>query len=236
MGRGTGKNARVAKKKRVKVTKAYQSRLGLAGESGSGKKAASAKSTAARVGAGTKASSAKGAKKGKRGGAGKVNEASAVKQRSLMLKRHAKEQMVLKHHLRELADRKAKIVRGQNARMERRELGKYMRQLKEEQLAKHAAERGEADAVILRAQGRTAELDRLGQLQPKFADDEDTPSDDADDDNDANTDDDTPVAAGDVSPPGTVAARTIGVGPTGAAKSSSQPSAAELRQMFANLL
>ncbi|KAF8282177.1 hypothetical protein TcBrA4_0083870 [Trypanosoma cruzi] len=62
------------------------------------------------------------------------------KERSQLLKQQAAERMVLKEHTRELEARRLRIRKGENAKMERRELGKYIRQLKEEQKAKHQSE------------------------------------------------------------------------------------------------
>lgn len=63
-----------------------------------------------------------------------------MKQRSATRKQHAAERMVLKEHLRDLENRRARIRKGENAKSERRELGKYIRQLKEEQRVKHLSE------------------------------------------------------------------------------------------------
>ena len=93
------------------------------------------------------------AQAGKNRAGGKTSLKDAEKQRSALLKRHAKEKVVLKHHLRELEDRRAKIVRGQNARMERRELGKYIRQLRQEQLTKHERELSEAETSVNKIKG-----------------------------------------------------------------------------------
>jgi hypothetical protein len=184
MGRNTGKNARVAKKKKVKVTKAYQERLGTSG--------AAKKTLVARRGRGEAA-----------------DPAAAAKDRSQLLKRHAKDEIVLKKHLRDLADRKAKIIRGQNARMERRELGKYMRQLKAEQEAKHAKERGDADALVARASGRGPRFARRTRPNRAFT----APATGAN----AGDGDDVGVAS-----------------PTG--EGGKDMSSDQLRQMFANLL
>ncbi|SYZ64729.1 hypothetical_protein (plasmid) [Leishmania braziliensis MHOM/BR/75/M2904] len=48
--------------------------------------------------------------------------------------------MVLKEHMRDLEARKNRIRRGETAKTERRELAKYIRQLKQEQQVKHASE------------------------------------------------------------------------------------------------
>lgn len=52
------------------------------------------------------------------------------KERSVMLKKHAKERVALRDHIRELAERRNRIKKGVNAKAERRELGKYIRQLR----------------------------------------------------------------------------------------------------------
>ncbi len=135
MGKKTGRNARVAKKKKVKLARASTNRSPSGGNA-AGKKLLQNKTTKRRD--------------------GDLTQEGAAKQRSALLKRQARERMVLKHHLRELEDRKSKIVRGQNARLERRELAKYMRQLQEEQVSKHTKERQDADEALRLAQGGAA--------------------------------------------------------------------------------
>ncbi|KEG13301.1 hypothetical protein DQ04_01091080 [Trypanosoma grayi] len=65
---------------------------------------------------------------------------SLRKQRSQLLKRQAAERMVLKEHTRDLEARRQRIRKGENAKTERRELGKYIRQLQEEQKTKHQSD------------------------------------------------------------------------------------------------
>jgi hypothetical protein len=65
---------------------------------------------------------------------------SLNKQRSQTLKRQAAERMVLKEHLRELKERRLRTRKGPDAKMERRELGKYIKQLEVEQKKNHAGQ------------------------------------------------------------------------------------------------
>lgn len=65
---------------------------------------------------------------------------SLPKQRSETLKRQATERMVLKEHLRDLKQRRLRTRKGPDAKTERRELGKYIKQLEVEQKKHHADE------------------------------------------------------------------------------------------------
>lgn len=65
---------------------------------------------------------------------------SLAKQRSAALKRQAAERMVLKEHVRELKIRRANIRKGDDAKSERRELGKYIRQIEADLKKKHDTE------------------------------------------------------------------------------------------------
>lgn len=65
---------------------------------------------------------------------------SMQKAKSTLVKQQVAERMVLKEHLRDLEARKERIRRGDSAKTERRELAKYIRQLKQEQQVKHASE------------------------------------------------------------------------------------------------
>jgi hypothetical protein len=67
---------------------------------------------------------------------------SLPKQRSDTLKRQATERMVLKEHLRELKQRRLRTRKGPDAKTERRELGKYIKQLEMEQKKNHSTELG----------------------------------------------------------------------------------------------
>ena len=65
---------------------------------------------------------------------------SLAKQKSAVLKRQAVERMVLKEHLNELKRKRAHTRKGEDAKLERREMGKYIRQLEKEQKSKHGEE------------------------------------------------------------------------------------------------
>ncbi|EAN78687.1 uncharacterized protein TEOVI_000424700 [Trypanosoma equiperdum] len=77
-------------------------------------------------------------------------------ERSKLLKRQAAERMVLKEHTRELEARRQRIRKGEDAKMERRELGKYIRQLQKEQEEKHRKELGAIEEAILLRTGKKA--------------------------------------------------------------------------------
>lgn len=70
------------------------------------------------------------------------------KERSTLLRRQAAERMVLKERLRDLMDRKSRLRRGDTAKVERRELSKYIRQLKEELRRKHRTALEEVDGSM----------------------------------------------------------------------------------------
>ncbi|KAL7701070.1 hypothetical protein NQL31_005333 [Lotmaria passim] len=72
------------------------------------------------------------------------------KTKSQLMKRQAAERMVLKEHLRDLEARKDRLRRGDSAKTERRELAKYIRQLKQEQQVKHASELQNVEAELKR--------------------------------------------------------------------------------------
>lgn len=75
---------------------------------------------------------------------------SLQKAKSRLVKQQVAERMVLKEHLRDLEARKDRIRRGDSAKTERRELAKYIRQLKEEQQVKHASELQNVEAELKR--------------------------------------------------------------------------------------
>lgn len=75
------------------------------------------------------------------------------RERSLLLKRHMRERVALRDHTRELEQRRASMRRGADAKTERRELGKYIRELKNEQRTKHAAERSQIEAQMAKVVG-----------------------------------------------------------------------------------
>jgi hypothetical protein len=83
---------------------------------------------------------------------------SAAKQRSILLRRQAAERMALKEHVAQLEERRRHIRKGEDAKLQRRELGKYIRQLMQEQEAKHQAEL-QAVEVQRSAADKSAALD-----------------------------------------------------------------------------
>lgn len=135
VNRRVGKSSRFAHKKKMK----FSNRLLKCGDANA--------STLADEGPAAPA-----AKLTSRGAAGKASKKalststkvkknlSLEKQRSQLLKQQAAERMVLKHHVRELKQRRANIRKGEDAKTERRELGKYIRQLEGEQKKKHEVE------------------------------------------------------------------------------------------------
>ena len=74
------------------------------------------------------------------------------KEKSILLKKQAKERMVFKAHLQQLRRRRAQTTRSvggkDEAKHERREIGKYIRELQKQQTDKHAAELKIADAAV----------------------------------------------------------------------------------------
>ena len=81
---------------------------------------------------------------------------TATKRRSVLLKKQAQERMVLKAHMCQLKQRRAKTVRGKEAKQERREMGKYIRQLAKEQGTKHKSERLAAEKDVAEEDGYAA--------------------------------------------------------------------------------
>lgn len=73
---------------------------------------------------------------------------SLPKQRSEMLKRQATERMVLKEHLRDLKERRLRTRKGPDAKTERREMGKYIKQLETEMKQNHSQELGNIEHQI----------------------------------------------------------------------------------------
>lgn len=74
------------------------------------------------------------------------------KKKSALLKRHAAERMVLKERLRELTEKKNRLRRGENVKVERRELSKYIRQLREQLVKKHEDDLSSVEKDIQAAQ------------------------------------------------------------------------------------
>lgn len=81
----------------------------------------------------------------KRSGDGIANSAlraaaGGQRKSSMLLKKQAQERMVLKEHMQELKKRKMATVKGQDAKTERRQMAKYMKALRKQQISKHAGE------------------------------------------------------------------------------------------------
>ncbi|KAG5507634.1 hypothetical protein JKF63_06583 [Porcisia hertigi] len=105
---------------------------------------------------------------------------SLKKQKSKLLKQQAAERMVLKEHMRDLEARKARIRRGETAKTERRELAKYIRQLKQEQQVKHTSELSNVEAELKRLMDERDQVRATAGKNEEDADWEDIG--DADDD------------------------------------------------------
>ncbi|CAJ1022149.1 hypothetical protein Q4I32_002849 [Leishmania shawi] len=131
VNRRIAKGHRLARKKKLKITK-KTSVDESAARAGAGKNARKRKTAATRVRV------ANGVTKKQQHRFGEIE--SLKKQKSKLLKQQAAERMVLKEHMRDLEARKNRIRRGETAKTERRELAKYIRQLKQEQQVKHASE------------------------------------------------------------------------------------------------
>jgi hypothetical protein len=69
-----------------------------------------------------------------------VRQATGQEKLTLLRKKQAQERMVLKEHLKDLQRKKLSRVRGDEAKNERRQMGKYIKELKKQQVAKHSAE------------------------------------------------------------------------------------------------
>ncbi|CAJ1022245.1 hypothetical protein Q4I30_002823 [Leishmania utingensis] len=131
VNRRIAKGHRLARKKKLKITK-KASVDESAARAGAGKTAGKRKTAATRVRV------VNGVTKKQQHRFGEIE--SLKKQKSKLLKQQAAERMVLKEHMRDLEARKNRIRRGETAKTERRELAKYIRQLKQEQQVKHASE------------------------------------------------------------------------------------------------
>ncbi|CAM38078.1 conserved hypothetical protein [Leishmania braziliensis MHOM/BR/75/M2904] len=131
VNRRIAKGHRLARKKKLKITK-KTSVDESAARAGAGKNAGKRKTAATRVRV------VNGVTKKQQHRFGEIE--SLKKQKSKLLKQQAAERMVLKEHMRDLEARKNRIRRGETAKTERRELAKYIRQLKQEQQVKHASE------------------------------------------------------------------------------------------------
>ncbi|ORC92692.1 uncharacterized protein TM35_000034450 [Trypanosoma theileri] len=137
--RRIGGNSRVLRKKKLKVSK----RSTTLGGASTASRVATASTAVTAGGFTVKKTGLRLKKSGSRAAAEKKRLAALralQKERSQLLKRQAAERMVLKEHTRDLEARRQRIRKGENAKTERRELGKYIRQLREEQTSKHESE------------------------------------------------------------------------------------------------
>ncbi|CBZ25606.1 conserved hypothetical protein [Leishmania mexicana MHOM/GT/2001/U1103] len=141
VNRRIAKGHRLARKKRMKTAK-KSSVDGSAARAGVGKSAGKRKMAAMRVRV------VNGVSKKQQQCFGEIE--SLTKQKSKLLKQQAAERMVLKEHLRDLEARKERIRRGETAKAERRELAKYIRQLKQEQQVKHVSELSNLEVELKR--------------------------------------------------------------------------------------
>ncbi|KAG5481707.1 hypothetical protein CUR178_07060 [Leishmania enriettii] len=139
--RRIAKSHRMARKKKLKTAKRSSADESTA-RAGAGKIARKLKTTAARVRV------VDGVAKKQRHRFEEIE--SLKKQKSRLLKQQAAERMVLKEHMRDLEARKDRIRRGETAKTERRELAKYIRQLKQEQQVKHASDLSNVEAELKR--------------------------------------------------------------------------------------
>ncbi|KAG5481388.1 hypothetical protein LSCM4_07100 [Leishmania orientalis] len=139
--RRIAKSHRMARKKKLKTAK-RSSAAESAARAGAGKIARKRKTAAARVRV------VDGITKKQRRRFEEIE--SLKKQKSRLLKQQAAERMVLKEHMRDLEARKDRIRRGETAKTERRELAKYIRQLKQEQQVKHASDLSNVEAELKR--------------------------------------------------------------------------------------
>ena len=69
-----------------------------------------------------------------------VRHAPLQQKMTVLRKKQAQERMVLKEHLKDLQRKKLSRTRGEDAKNERRQMGKYIKQLKKQQVNKHADE------------------------------------------------------------------------------------------------
>lgn len=123
-----GKAARTVKKKKARLSERLKSKIGAT----TGKKSIVRKALPARL--------------------------PLAKERSQLLKQQAKERMVLKQHLKELQTRRVRTVKGADAKQTRREMGKYMRDLAEEQIKKHKKELEELQQRVAASPGLPRKL------------------------------------------------------------------------------
>lgn len=84
---------------------------------------------------------------------------TARKERNLLRKQHVAERIALKKHVKELQERRVSRTKGPDSKNDRRDMGRYIRGLQQEQETKHAREMAEVEARVLREQ--VAGMDRM---------------------------------------------------------------------------
>lgn len=144
--RRVAKSHRIARKKKMKTTK-KSSLLESAAAAGGLRTGAGKQTTKKRL-APTRVRVVNGVAKKQKKSFAEIETLQKTKSR--LVKQQVAERMVLKEHLRDLEDRKNRIRRGDSAKTERRELAKYIRQLKQEQQVKHASELQNVEAELKR--------------------------------------------------------------------------------------
>lgn len=148
--RRVAKSHRAARKKKMKTTKKsslLESAAAAAAAGGVSRTGAGKQTTKKRL-APTRVRVVNGVAQKQRKAFAEIE--SLQKAKSRLVKQQVVERMVLKDHLRDLEARKERIRRGDSAKTERRELAKYIRQLKAEQQVKHASELQNVEAELKR--------------------------------------------------------------------------------------
>lgn len=143
MGRKTGKRTRSNKKKRQSA---------VAPASGKRKTGDSEKQKCHQRNVASAVSLSRSEDLSKRGSSRSVK--MLIAERSSLYKKQAKERSVLKRHLVDLKERRERIRKGDTAKMDRRELGKYIRQLRKEQTEKHEDELRSVEETLHRLRAR----------------------------------------------------------------------------------
>jgi hypothetical protein len=73
---------------------------------------------------------------------------TARKERNLLRKQHVAEKIALKKHIKELQERRVSRTKGPDSKNDRRDMGRYIRGLQQEQEAKHAQEMAQVEERV----------------------------------------------------------------------------------------
>lgn len=73
---------------------------------------------------------------------------TARKERNLLRKQHVAEKIALKKHIKELQERRVSRTKGPDSKNDRRDMGRYIRGLQQEQEAKHAEEMAQVEVRV----------------------------------------------------------------------------------------